>query len=131
MTGIGHQALGRMWYSTHAMCHLFRVASRVWWASVAAGAVVLATSSDASASGYLTARFGADHGTPAMPNAYAIYFNPAALGGTAGTTITGDASILLRWARYTRDETALSPSDENLKTNETYVGSNTGRANLL
>ncbi|MBX3188739.1 MAG: outer membrane protein transport protein [Labilithrix sp.] len=107
-----------------------RVSRGLTWAALATGALLF-TSSDAQASGYLTARFGADHGTPAMPNTYAIYFNPAAIGGTSGTTITGDAAVLLRWARYTRDETALSPSQESLKDDETYVGSNTGRANLL
>ena len=66
--------------------------------SLALGAL-LSTTSDASASGYLTARFGSDHGTPAMPNTYAIYFNPAALGGTTGTTIMGDASLVLRSLR--------------------------------
>ncbi|MBS2013378.1 MAG: outer membrane protein transport protein [Deltaproteobacteria bacterium] len=91
----------------------------------------LAASGDASASGYLTARFGADHGTPVMPNTYAVYFNPAALGGTTGTTILGDASILLRWAQYRRGADALSPSDKALLNDANYVNSNTGKANLL
>lgn len=92
----------------------------------------LTSSNDAKASGYLTARFGADHGTPVMPNAYAIYFNPAALGGTTGTTILGDASVLLRWAQYRRDRDALSPSDKTKIDNDpNYVNSNTGKGNLL
>lgn len=92
----------------------------------------LTASSDAEASGYLTARFGSDHGTPVMPNTYAIYFNPAALGGTTGTTITGDASVLLRWAQYRRDQDALSPSDKSKITSDpAYVNSNTGKGNLL
>lgn len=70
-----------------------------------------------------------------MPNTYAIYFNPAALGGSTGTTITGDVSLLLRWAQYRRvgtgAEDALSPSDPASKNNEQYVGSNTGKGNLL
>src|SRR5688572_2092612 len=73
-------------------------------------ACTLLGTSDARASGYLTARFGSDHGTPAAPNTYAIYFNPAALGGTTGTTITGDVALALRWAHYKRPDTALSPS---------------------
>lgn len=98
-------------------------------AGLTAGAV-LATPTDAEASGYLTARFGSDYGTPAMPNTYAIYFNPAALGGTKGTTITGDVAVLLRWASYTRTPDALSPqtSDRN---DPNYVTANTGKANLL
>ena len=95
-----------------------------------AGACLTATG-DAKASGYLTARFGSDHGTPAMPNTYAVYFNPAALGGTTGTTITGDVSVLLRWAQYKRGADALSPSDPNSKNNPDYVNANTGKGNLL
>lgn len=91
---------------------------------------VLAAPRNAEASGYLTARFGADHGTPAQPNAFAIYFNPAALGGTKGTTITGDVSLLLRFARYERTEDALSPSDESLKQDPQYRAANMGTANL-
>src|SRR5262249_18470660 len=48
----------------------------------------LAWPEEAEASGYLTARFGSDQGTPAQPNTFAVYFNPAALGGTKGTTLT-------------------------------------------
>lgn len=86
--------------------------------------------SNAEASGYLTARFGSDHGTPAQANAFAIYFNPAALGGTKGTTITGDLSVLLRFARYNRTADALSPSDDSLRSDQKYVDANTGVANL-
>lgn len=85
---------------------------------------------EAAASGYLTARFGADHGTPAQPNAFAIYFNPAALGGTTGTTITGDISVLARFARYNRTADALSPSDQALLSDPKYRNANLGTANL-
>jgi long-chain fatty acid transport protein len=85
---------------------------------------------DADASGYLTARFGADHGTPAHPNAFAVYFNPAALGGTQGTTITGDVGVLLRFARYNRTGDALSPSNDSLRSDQRYIDANTGVANL-
>lgn len=78
----------------------------------------------------MTARFGADHGTPAQPNTFAIYFNPAALGGTKGTTITGDVAVLLRFAKYTRMRDALSPTNENLRDDQRYVDANTGTANL-
>src|SRR4051794_28669004 len=76
---------------------------------VALGAI--ATPKDAEASGYLTARCGTDYGTPASPNGFAVYSTPAALGGTKGTTITGDVSALMRFVRYTRTAAALSPSD--------------------
>ena len=91
---------------------------------------IVASPSDAAASGYLTARFGADHGTPAQPNTFAVYFNPAALGGTKGTTITGDASVLLRMASYTRTRDALSPSTPSLLDDPNYVAANTGKATL-
>src|SRR5690348_6393938 len=68
---------------------------------------------DAQASGYLTARFGGDQGAPMMPNGYALYFNPAALGGTTGTTLTGDVSLALRHVHYKRTGEALSPLPAN------------------
>jgi long-chain fatty acid transport protein len=85
---------------------------------------------DAHASGYLTARFGADHGNPAMANGYALYFNPVALGGTKGTTITGDLTLAIRWASYERSEYALSPTSVS-RTDPAYVQANTGKASLL
>ena len=100
-------------------------------AFVCALGATLVAPSDAAASGYLTARYGSDDGTPAMANGYAVYFNPAALGGTKGTTITGDVSAVLRWASYERTTDALSPSDPSSKNDPAYVSANTGRANLL
>lgn len=87
----------------------------------------------ASASGYLTARYGADNGSPAMSNAFAIYYNPAALGGTKGTTITGDVSAALRWAQYDRtDPTSPSiPYDQSTPIGRDYHASNVGKASLM
>ncbi|MGZ5971616.1 MAG: hypothetical protein ACXWP4_28290, partial [Polyangiales bacterium] len=54
--------------------------------SCATSAVGVLAASPASASGYLTARFGADHGSPVASNPYAIYYNPGAIGmSPAGT----------------------------------------------
>ena len=89
---------------------------------------------EAEASGYLTTRFGGDHGGPMMPNGYAVYFNPAALGGTTGTTIAGDLSLALRHAHYKRGADALSPTPnarDRLLADQKYVNANTGDANLL
>lgn len=86
---------------------------------------------EAHASGYLTARFGSDHGTPAAPNPYAIYFNPAALGGMEGTQVTGDLSLGIRAVTYDRSNDALSPSSPAVANNADYVAANTGRAKLL
>ena len=121
-----------MWYARRAMRTPFkRLSAAFATAFIGALGVTLIAPSDASASGYLTARYGSDDGTPAMANAFAIYFNPAALGGTKGTTITGDVSAVVRWASYQRTNDALSPSDPASKNDPGYVAANTGKANLL
>lgn len=100
-------------------------------ASVLAGLAAFTATEKAQASGYLAARYGADHGTPAMANGYAVYFNPAALGGTAaGTELTVDGTLALRFASYTRPASALSPSDPALKNDANYVAANSGKATL-
>lgn len=109
---------------------------RLGLATFAFCAVGLAGPREAEASGYLTARFGSDHGTPASPNTFAVYFNPAALGGSTGTTITGDVSLALRWVHYQRGVDALSPSGgdvgrERALGDQQYIDANTGNANLL
>jgi long-chain fatty acid transport protein len=86
---------------------------------------------EAHASGYLTARFGSDHGSPAAPNPYAVYFNPAAIGGIEGTQIVGDLSLGVRSVTYDRGNDALSPSSPSLANDPQYVAANTGRAKLL
>lgn len=97
---------------------------------VSLATTVALVSPSARASGYLTARFGADHGTPAAPNPYAIYFNPAALGGMKGTEVVLDMSLAIRQATYERTENALSPSSTSLLSNQNYRNANTGKAKL-
>src|SRR6476620_4162024 len=63
----------------------------------------------AEASGFLNPRLADPHGQPALPNPYAIYFNPAALGGIHGTEIVVDGTLVYRTVDYTRSATALSP----------------------
>jgi long-subunit fatty acid transport protein len=107
---------------------------RLALATIAFASVSGAGARDAEASGYLTARFGSDYGTPATPNTFAVYYNPAALGGAKGTTITGDLSLALRWAHYQRGAEALSPSGnarERELADQRYIDANTGNANLL
>jgi long-chain fatty acid transport protein len=84
----------------------------------------------AAASGYLTARFGSDHGNPVAASPYAIYFNPAALGGMTGTQVVGDLSVGVRYATYDRPREALSPAQAN-PNDPNYVNANTGKARLL
>ena len=81
----------------------------------------------AEASGFLTSRFGADHGHPALANPYAVYFNPGALGGLRGTHIVADGVLALRHIDYTRPASALSPSDKATLNDPNYVKYNTGK----
>ena len=82
---------------------------------------------EAQASGFLTSRFGADHGHPALSTPYAVYFNPAALGGIRGTHIIADGILALRHIDYTRPASALSPSDPASVNDPNYVKYNTGK----
>jgi len=59
-----------------------------------------------------------------------VYFNPAALGGTTGATITGDLSVVVSWERYKRSADALSQYDTATLNDVEYRNQNTGRGNL-
>ena len=98
--------------------------------SLVALSIIALSPAPAAASGYLAARFGSDHGTPAMANPYAVYFNPAAMGGATGTQLTLDASIALRKASYTRSDAALSASNADVASDPAYRSANTGKADL-
>lgn len=97
----------------------------------ATAALVTLAPGQARASGYLTARFGSDHGTPAAPNPYAIYYNPAALGGMQGTQIVADLGLAIRSATYERPREALTPGSPAQLNSPTYVAANTGKARIL
>ncbi len=105
-------------------------------AAIGVSAAFFGAEREAHASGYLTARFGSDHGTPASPNAYAVYYNPAAMGGTDPTTsITLDVTPVLRLASYTRSNDALGNATladpTNMADNAVrYRAANTGKATL-
>jgi long-chain fatty acid transport protein len=88
---------------------------------------------EAHASGYLSARFGSDHGTPAMANPFAVYFNPAAMGGVKGTELTLDLAVALRSVTYDRPDSALSPRPDaaGLINDPSYRAANTGQGKLL
>ena len=78
----------------------------------------------ASASGFLNPRLADAHGHPALANPYAIYFNPAALGGIDGTQIVLDGTLAYRHVTYDRAASALStPTSLG---DPTYVAANTG-----
>lgn len=98
-------------------------------------AVVLTAAPSSRANGYLVARFGSDHGTPASANPFAVYFNPAAMGGTTGTHISLDVAPVLRFASYERTPDALGDptlADPNNTSDvaQRYRAANTGKANL-
>ena len=104
------------------------------------GTAAALVASSAGATGYLVARFGADHGTPAIANPYSVYYNPAAMGGATGTQLALDAAILFRQATYNRTADALTPSTGtadsycnaglSAQACAEYRASNTGEAKL-
>jgi long-chain fatty acid transport protein len=97
------------------------------------GALALTLSvNDAEASGFLNARFGADHGNPVGANPFSIYFNPAAITGAQGTQLVIDNSFVYRIASYDRPDSALSPSAGTAQNpnNDAYRRSNTGKATI-
>jgi len=85
----------------------------------------------ARAAGFSAARFGGDHGHPALGNPFAVYFNPGALGGTEGTQVVLDGTFAARSLTYSRPASALTPSDEAQRANTVYRNSNTGDATAL
>ncbi len=98
----------------------------------AAVASVIASTTPAYAAGYSSARFGGDQGSPALATPFAVYFNPAAMGGSpARTQIVLDGSLALRQVTYTRSPSALSPDDPNRINEPLYKSANTGDATLF
>lgn len=86
----------------------------------------------ADASGFLNARFGADHGNPVAGNPFSIYFNPAAITNAQGTQLVLDNTFAYRIASYDRPASALSPfpGGSQNPNNPTYVAANTGKATV-
>lgn len=100
-----------------------------------AGCAVVVLPGSARASGFLTDQFGSDHGSAAQGNAYAVYFNPAAMAGASSTDITVDGVFAARSVTFNRTG-PLSPSIPANKVgtdanNATYTSSNTGQATLF
>lgn len=100
-----------------------------WTSLVGAFAAALLASRVADAGGFSTARFGSDHGNPMTGSAYAVYFNPASLGGIDGSQLTLDLNVAYRRAEYTRSESALSPKSQPVG-DPVYRDANTGNAHL-
>ena len=90
-------------------------------------ALVTSFAPAARASGFLNPRLADPHGHPALANPYAVYFNPAALGGIEGSRVVLDGTLAFRTVDYNRAASALTPSPMQ-RPDPTYVGSNTGSA---
>jgi long-subunit fatty acid transport protein len=88
--------------------------------------LALAVASRGEASGFLNPRLADPHGHPALSNPYAVYFNPAALGGIEGTQIVVDGTFAYRTVDVDRAASALSPSGAQPPQDPTYIASNTG-----
>ena len=82
----------------------------------------------AKASGFLNPRLADPQGHPALANPYALYFNPAALGGIQGTEIVVDGTLAYRTVDYDRAASALSPSSPGAASDPSYRAANTGAA---
>lgn len=96
---------------------------------LAAAAAIVLPSVRASASGFLAARFGGEHGHPTTSNPTALYYNPAGLALATGTRLYLSGTFAYRTASYDR------PSDviDNIGTPgtpEDAVDANSGEATL-
>jgi long-chain fatty acid transport protein len=104
-------------------------------ASLVPFALLCTTPRAAHAAGFLADQFGSDHGQPALPNTYSVYFNPAAMAGMQTTELTLGGVIAARSLGYNRDPASLSPSCLGAKgcssSDPTYVQANTGQATLF
>lgn len=90
---------------------------------------------EASAGGFLVARFGGEHGHPTTDNATAIYYNPAGLSLGAGTRLYLDATLAVRSFTYDRDPRAidnpLAEGEVAAGTPIELIGANSGEASLF
>ncbi|HSO00069.1 MAG TPA: outer membrane protein transport protein, partial [Candidatus Nanopelagicales bacterium] len=102
-----------------------RPASARYAARAASLALVLVGAFQAEpalASGFSSARFGAEHGNPVTPNPTAVYYNPASLGETEGFHLFVDGSLALRSAGW---QHALAETDDDSSA-ATYTGGRWG-----
>jgi long-chain fatty acid transport protein len=74
-----------------------------------AAALTALSAGPAAASGFLTARFGGEHGHPTTDNPSAMYFNPAGLALGHGTRLYLDGTFAYIAAGYDRPADAVYP----------------------
>ncbi len=82
---------------------------------------------EASASGFVVARFGGEHGHPTTDNLTALYYNPAALSLGKGTRLMIDGMLAHRSVDYTRPAGALGDQGN---ADSAYLAANSGTARL-
>lgn len=69
-----------------------------------------ATTTSAHATGFLTARFGGEHGHPTTENATAMYYNPAGLAFANATKLYLDGTFAWVKSSYDRDPGSVYPT---------------------
>jgi long-chain fatty acid transport protein len=76
---------------------------------IAVATAALVAPLPALASGFLTARFGGEHGHPTTENATAMYYNPAGLAFAGSTQLYLDGTLAWVKASFDRDPAAIYP----------------------
>ncbi len=107
-------------------------------------AATLAPTGSALATGFLTARFGGEHGSPTTDNATAMYYNPAGLALGSGTRVFIDGTVAWVKATFDRDPASVYPvipagqtkcpttgTPSCLGTLADNIGQNSGKATLF
>jgi long-chain fatty acid transport protein len=88
--------------------------------------VVIGVVPEARAAGFAAARFGGEHGNVTATNPTALYYNPAGIAFSTGTSLYGDGTLALRRATWTHQ---LAPGEEPEPAGA--EGANYGQASLL
>jgi long-chain fatty acid transport protein len=81
---------------------------------------------ESRAAGFATARFGGEHGNVTATNPTALYYNPAGIAFSSGTSLYGDGTLALRRATWTHQP---APGEEPEPPGA--EGANYGQARLL
>ena len=94
----------------------------------------LAPLAPAQATGFLTARFGGEHGHPTTENATAMYYNPAGLAFAAATELYLDGTFAWIKSSYDRDPDSvypLLPNPDHKGTPADRLDTNSGKNTLF
>ncbi|MBK8259221.1 MAG: outer membrane protein transport protein [Polyangiaceae bacterium] len=94
--------------------------------ALSTAALVLLAPAVANASGFSTARFGAEHGTPVSTNPTGLYYNPGAMADGPGLRVFVDGTFALRWADFTHTQATTDVAEP-----AGAEGANNGTATLF